>query len=1291
MRITSWIAQTFDSGRIGCQQEDGTFVDASGRFQPLCENFHDPFHWLPAWRWADVVDLWAGINDGDGNILERVFWLARNPLSNAIQAVFNWITDALFWLSSLLWNITLAFVRIALDQSVDYARSFMDEMEEISAHLVGAIFSDVGVSLFGAVTAIGAFVGLYIAWRRGTRAGVRSLARTLIPLGALVFMVSQMSAHAQESVNKGAKGIAVPPRVGTPKWLFEESRDLADLFASDLVKAFDPISQKPVPQRTYCDTYTTALEDMFTAAYIEGSNNPERDRTRATLPIMVSRLWQQTGQLAWGAAQFGSSNAAQKGGCLASEANAEHIKAIETQAVWDLTCYYADPGSSKVVLYGCDNNRIYNQQAWDIAQGRFKANPSDVDAERTRLILSLACEFSNHNNVRGANEGISSPYKSGANEIRLPSPFGSDNDLLLWSDGKRWVWVDRQWVGVAGNAGTGFNNYISANECSQWISGAKAGEVPPISDSPGSVFTDPTSNGQNMADQQKGAPLCERMLPSPVDENGKRVPIFPSPHEVVQTGNIAVPASMMKSGACRVTGGSSSFVVDGEGESYLLVARLLGAADGGIPPREHQIVLDGDDGAEVQKYITNKTDVIQQVNGVGIGLYRVDAIHVPAAKTHPHCVNTQRQVRGSLPALSYVALVGNNYEIPNTVGGIVVAYHLADDMSSDCGIAIGGRFGQTTGASTSKITEKDFALQIGDGLNGVNAGDNPPNQFIANVFGNTKGVSYNCDDNTPDCLQNSADVTPSDIQGHPGRMIQAFVEADPNIRDRYLPSGEEVNKVVKTVHDIHGASKFGRLFKGVFALLTAVVYMITLIGLSMGLVLAQLILALVFTCLPFLLLVFAIPTESARHFPKKILKVTLGALLGTAVFSLLLSLLILVVYTLSTVVEAIDISSRNDYVHLVVLMAIPLAAIKLLGMGSKQFGLDISSLRGSVAATAGLAYANMSAPSPSSLYAQERNRARQGINRYRQLDRKIGGPQSGPVNKGGALAAAAAGLGAGAGAASAANPGGLHSAAGSVPSKGTGGSFNQASGSANGKGIGGALKSAAQGFNSTARKIGAAGDQVAPAGNRATRVLKGIRRHKKKIAAGAILAGGIPAAVALPGLLGAKGAGMLTRRFTRPFGLTRSEEEIKAETFTARQRGLGAVKEIFSTGTKRAQEQAYKFNAPKADENLVQSLMNSPSDDPNWFDSDWRAQLAAASSGADSDREGIRSAVLDAEKTKLRAQGESYVKQSTKPSSHADLLRQETEEDEMINQYKENLRTSTANAETKVLPPRPDK
>ena len=141
----------------------------------------------------------------------------------------------------------------------------------------------------------------------------------------------------------------------------------------------------------------------------------------------------------------------------------------------------------------------------------------------------------------------------------------------------------------------------------------------------------------------------------------------------------------------------------------------------------------------------------------------------------------------------------------------------------------------------------------------------------------------------------------------------------------------------------------------------------------------------------------AIPSKAAHGLPLKVFKLTVGALLSHTVFLTLLAFIVMFTAILIEVVDTVAVES-GSWVHTIVLGAVPIIAIKLVSTVTKQFGLDISSMKGAVATTSGMAAAAMKSP--------EAHPYRYAQRRYRDMRSKMRGFEK---------ATAATGVGAAAG------------------------------------------------------------------------------------------------------------------------------------------------------------------------------------------------------------------------------------------------------------------------------------
>ena len=203
--------------------------------------------------------------------------------------------------------------------------------------------------------------------------------------------------------------------------------------------------------------------------------------------------------------------------------------------------------------------------------------------------------------------------------------------------------------------------------------------------------------------------------------------------------------------------------------------------------------------------------------------------------------------------------------------------------------------------------------------------------------------------------------------------------------------------------------------RALFALLTliaAVGFFVSLLGLSAGVVLAQIVVGLTILFLPILLVVMALPVQAARQFAPKVLKATVGALLANAVLLLLLALMILLIDLLTDVVYYT--TDPGTVIRVIFVAAIPWIAKKAVTGITKQFGFDFTTLKGAMKVTSGLAAAGQGSQGGDRLNWQRAAYAPARLNRYGMIPHHLG-----LASRGARMGAAGGGAAARAGAAAA--------------------------------------------------------------------------------------------------------------------------------------------------------------------------------------------------------------------------------------------------------------------------------
>ena len=140
-------------------------------------------------------------------------------------------------------------------------------------------------------------------------------------------------------------------------------------------------------------------------------------------------------------------------------------------------------------------------------------------------------------------------------------------------------------------------------------------------------------------------------------------------------------------------------------------------------------------------------------------------------------------------------------------------------------------------------------------------------------------------------------------------------------------------------------------------MITSFSFAFSLLGLTLGTVLAQILLALVFMFLPVVLLLSAVPSQSARALLPKVAKLAFFAAMAHAVFLLVLTSMVLLIDILTNAVVAS--TNPGSVIRIIFLAAVPIAAKKILGAAAKKIGLDITSVKGSLRTTSGMAAASL--------------------------------------------------------------------------------------------------------------------------------------------------------------------------------------------------------------------------------------------------------------------------------------------------------------------------------------------
>ena len=179
--------------------------------------------------------------------------------------------------------------------------------------------------------------------------------------------------------------------------------------------------------------------------------------------------------------------------------------------------------------------------------------------------------------------------------------------------------------------------------------------------------------------------------------------------------------------------------------------------------------------------------------------------------------------------------------------------------------------------------------------------------------------------------------------------------------DDDVPSAEDAERVFRVLEAIEGTDPIAGLVYGVWAVVVALAYLKAFGGLSVGFLVAQLILAILFFMLPLLLFVSGLPIEAAGQVRKKLIRLYLATVLSYALFYTVLMMVMLLTDIVSSWLEAM--TGGDGFAHMMLIAASPLIALWMLSKGLKLFGMGgMLSVQGAAQLSSGLSAAGMRLP-----------------------------------------------------------------------------------------------------------------------------------------------------------------------------------------------------------------------------------------------------------------------------------------------------------------------------------------
>ena len=210
-------------------------------------------------------------------------------------------------------------------------------------------------------------------------------------------------------------------------------------------------------------------------------------------------------------------------------------------------------------------------------------------------------------------------------------------------------------------------------------------------------------------------------------------------------------------------------------------------------------------------------------------------------------------------------------------------------------------------------------------------------------------------------LQNKANITVADMKRslETRRTMTANGPAPAG-----TPGDVDVARVGEIVRTVQGLNVMKRVLFAVVTLLTALVFLYSLGGLTLGVLLAQIILALTLILMPVLLLVSAFPHDGARKLQKKLIRVWIAASLSYAIFFTTLAVLMLIITLVDDIATSVIPTSDGGLLDILITPFVALLSVKLLKSIAKTLGADITSFKGALQFTSGMTAAGVELPDP---------------------------------------------------------------------------------------------------------------------------------------------------------------------------------------------------------------------------------------------------------------------------------------------------------------------------------------
>ena len=908
----------------------------------LLDHCGDPVELLPMWRWTDATGLYT---DWGGS------WFVTKWIRSSIGAMFDLIVTLMFKVSGLIWGLLAILVELAL--SFDFGDKLVEPLDRTYYWIARALM-DSNIIWFVAMTGI--IAACWKLVRGGWQASFRSAVSTLLPIMVLVFIFgsivrsyrlpSNATAATQDTVNQAFKGFDT----GLESQIEKEAEQFQTIIDDNLV----------------CKGLGDQLQTSRTVTY-----------ESAMLPHDVTRT--TTWDLGWSVAY----KYVRGSGEYLTNFCYRNIKPSSYQRCWlklsagkdfpengwTTDKFPTDVGSVAInqsflsdwednngtVSTACDT--VYTGSPGVGSSPLSRSGISDVGTPRwihrqvtflTGLLGAQLTElaFNVTDNTRTATS-YCSIYKHQLERFYLqtshdlnvsakgPAVSGRHYSLIaisrLWERVYLQSWAQAQF----GSSQSALNGSCLWAEYKS--SGVQAGETM-------SVWVATCNQDQYAPHVRKGGPI---------EPYGTVFPLYGCSSENMQGSGITSPSSTPLAEGIRA-------LPDLPGKDTLEIRNEAGDV---IETRTTELMFPYVDRVRAEYIFSPATwwDDDERVRSFlslasGCGLFAPDDLETDEADVG----QSQRPPKSDYPVYS---------------GKILPTY--GEDLYIER-----SRVGLKSGDGDQEWFDTDVCQAWITGVGG-GTGRNGPNNIVRanNKGGDDQGVGHvaflnnHRDGSRPDGLEGPWVNHRSDFSCEEAHKSRNLALTDEGLRE--VVDSEASALGVFDICVMAGTDFVYRALYALITLLTSIAFFFSILGLTAGAALAQIILAMIFMFLPMLLVAAAIPVGPAKRLVPKVAKVAVFAALSLSIFMLVLSLMVMIIDVLS---EAVSAAFDAGTIQRVIGLAlIPIIAKKVLGGVLKQFGLDITGFKGALKTTSGVfAASGMGAPPPS----QMERYGRQTVNRY---------------------------------------------------------------------------------------------------------------------------------------------------------------------------------------------------------------------------------------------------------------------------------------------------------------------